>query len=167
MRRFFITVALIAGPAVAGFCQFQFGPQIGLDFNNSDLYVGANAVFNLPWELNEHGLQGNPEVNFYFLDSVPGYTENYTLIALNALYPLDLEFVNAYLGGGLLIGLDNVKDRNGPNPRNFHNTDIGLNTKFGVDFAKEDSKIIPWGEIGLHIKDGSGLWLQGGARFVL
>lgn len=165
--------ALVGLTMATAAAQFQIGPQIGLDFDNSDFFFGANAVFDLPWELGDETLDGNPEIYFYLLEDRPGFSQSFTLIALNALYPLGLDFANAYVGGGLLIGIfraefdQSLSKGAGGFDGSLDDTDVGLNTKFGVEFGKEYDKYAPWVEAGLHIRDGGGLWAQGGVRLRL
>lgn len=169
IRSALITLALIAASATTSLAQFQIGGQLGIDLSGSDLFIGGNAVFDLPWQINDHTVKGNPEVSFYLLDDSPTYDQGLTMIALNGLYPVDLRIANAYFGGGLLIGLysGEVRTASPGEDRSLDDTDIGIDLKVGVDFARDDSKIIPWAEGGLNIIDGGGLFVQGGARFSL
>jgi len=171
MRTFLVTIALLSGYAVTALGQSKIGGQLGIDLSGSNLFIGANAVFDLPWEVNFHTMRGNPELSYYPLDDSPGHSRSLTMIALNTLYPLDVDFANAYIGGGLLIGLyrGELTRVIGGNQEvvNLDDTNFGLDAKFGVDFGKEDSKITPWVESGINIIDGGGFFVQGGARFAL
>ena len=166
-RRLLATIALITATAMTAFGQIQFGGQLGLAFDNTDLYIGGNAVFNSPWELNDQTVRFNPEVSFYFLEDSPVFDQSLMVIALNGLYPLGLEFANTYVGAGVLISFYNADFDTDLIGSDFDDTDVGLNAKFGIDFGKEDSSIIPWVEGGVQIVDGGGLYVQGGARVAL
>ena len=166
-RRLLAAFALITVTATTAFGQIQFGGHLGLAFSDSDLYVGGNAVFNSPWELNDQTVRLNPEVSFYFLEDSPVFDQSLMVIALNGLYPLGLEFANTYVGAGVLISFYNADFDTDLIGSDFDDTDVGLNAKFGIDFGNEDSSIIPFAEGGVQIVDGGGLWVQGGARVAL
>ncbi|HUF08656.1 MAG TPA: hypothetical protein VMO47_05000 [Rhodothermales bacterium] len=165
--RLLATITLITATSMTAFGQVQFGGQLGLAFDNSDLYIGANAVFPSPWELNDQTVQFNPEVNFYFLEDSPVFDQSLMVIALNGLLPLGLEFANTYVGAGVLLSFYKADFETDLIGDDFDDTDVGLNAKLGIDFGKEDSTIIPWVEGGVHIVDGGGLYVQGGARVAL
>jgi hypothetical protein len=163
----------VFGIALAGFqshafAQFGVGGHVGyFDFDHA--YVGANAVFDLPIEVGDSKLKGNPEFNYYFVSEESDLVDvTFWQVALNALYPLDLiESADTYVGAGLIISRWSA-DYSGEFDSVFGNLDfdesrVGLLAKIGATFGGSGS-IQPFGEVGFDLIEDGGLFLQGGAR---
>jgi opacity protein-like surface antigen len=152
------------------------GPHAGYDADVEELFVGANAVFDLPIQLGDATLHGNPEFSYFLIGDDPGVSTSLWTVTLNALYPLTVEFADTYVGAGLAISRWSFDfDTNdffskgtgiiiGDLSRS--ETNLGLNAKVGANFGRESS-IKPFAEAGIIIGDGSRIYAQGGARFAI
>jgi len=155
--------------------QTLVGPHVGYDADVEELFVGANAVFDLPFQIGDATLRGNPEFSYFLIGDSPGFSQSLWTITLNALYPLTLEFADTYVGAGLAISRWSF-DYDGDffskgsgiiiGDLSTSETNLGLNGKVGANFGRE-SKFKPFAEAGIVIGDGSRIYAQGGARFAI
>ncbi|HUF11135.1 MAG TPA: hypothetical protein VMO47_17570 [Rhodothermales bacterium] len=156
--------------------QTLIGPHVGYDADVEELFVGANAVFDLPFQVGESTLRGNPEFSYFLIGDTPGVSSSLWAVTLNALYPLTLEFADTYVGAGLAISRwsfdfdanDLFSKGSGIIFDDFSTseTNLGLNAKVGANFGRESS-FKPFAEAGIIIGDGSRIYAQGGARFAI
>ena len=150
------------------------GPHVGYDADIEELFFGVNGVFDLPFQIGDATLRGNPEFSYFLIGDSPGFSSTLWTITLNALYPLTMEFADTYVGAGLAISRWSF-DYDGDffskgagiiiDPSTSE-TDLGLNAKVGANFGRE-SKFKPFVEAGIVIGDGSRIYAQGGARFAI
>lgn len=159
--------------------QTKVGGHLGYDMDSNEFFLGPNAVFETPIELGDKKLLINPEFSYYLVDDNSGfsnYSSSFWLLAVSALYPLNVEFGDAYVGAGLVmthwsvsydVDLGGIFSKNANTAAKFSesNNDFGLNGKFGVAFGK--GSITPVAEAGFIISDSSWLYVQGGARYTL
>ncbi|HEY5565237.1 MAG TPA: hypothetical protein VIL33_06575 [Rhodothermia bacterium] len=153
--------------------QTLIGPHVGYDADVEELYFGVNGVFDLPFQIGDATLRGNPEFSYFLMGDSPGFSQTLWTVTLNALYPLTLEFADTYVGAGLAISRwsfsydgDFFSKGGGIILDDYSETDLGLNAKVGANFGRE-SRIKPFAEAGIVIGDGSRIYAQGGARFAI
>jgi hypothetical protein len=147
--------------------QVKIGPHIGLDFEDSDLFVGGNVLAELGLEVGDQKLLGNADASYW----ITGDGYNLFIIDANLLYPFMLGNLNAYGGGGLVISFfsydipdfNDFFSKSSAVANSESETDFGLNLKGGVEFPA--GNLLPFGEVGFYIKDGGFLYIQGGLRF--
>lgn len=150
------------------------GPHVGYDADIEELFFGVNGVFDLPFQIGDATLRGNPEFSYFLLGDSPGFSQTLWTITLNALYPLTLEFADTYAGAGLAISrwsfdYDDDFFSKGAGiiiDPSRSSTDLGLNAKVGANFGRE-SKFKPFAEAGVILGDGTRIYAQGGARFAI
>lgn len=168
-------VAVLANHDVMAQENLKVGGQLGYDLDSEELYLGPHAVFDLPLQIGDVTLQGNPEFSYYLVDNPEGVSSSFWLLTLNALYPLNLEFADTYVGAGLAIThwsvsydeIDFFSKGSGVILTDFEesSTDIGLHAKFGAGFGSGSFQ--PGAEVGFIASDSSWLYLQGFVRFAI
>ena len=85
-RFHFISVLLIAILALTSLvsAQTKVGLHGGLDFEDTDFFVGANAVLPLGMQVGDKNLSVNPEGSYW----ITGDGYSLFIISLNLLFPL-------------------------------------------------------------------------------
>jgi hypothetical protein len=160
-----IAVIIFALPSIAN-AQIAVGAHGGVDFDDTDFFVGANATVPLGFEVAEKNLVLNPELSYW----VTGDGYSLFIISANVLYPFTEGSISAYGGAGISVSFfsfdfgDEFDDLFGIDTSSS-STDIGLNAKGGAEFG--EGKMRPFAEAGFFIKDGGFLYAQGGVRFQL
>lgn len=154
----------VAVPAMTQ-AQNQIGGHLGYDFDSDEIFIGPNAVFETPFTLGDQQLLVNPEFSYYFVDEVPGEDSSFWLLNVCALYPLMVDFADAYLGAGLSISHFSYSFDRARFDNSGSDTDVGLDGKVGASFGQGNVK--PFGEFGFIISDNSWVYAQVGARYTL
>jgi hypothetical protein len=157
----------------------QVGGHIGLDLDSNEFFFGPNVVLDSPIEVGGQVIQINPEFSYWLEDAdFEGASNSFWMITVNGLYPLAVEFADAYAGVGLAIshwslsydsGINNfdflTKRQNVATEISESSTDLGINFKVGASFG--EGKFKPNAEFGYVASDSSWPYLQIGVRTAL
>ncbi|MEM6338187.1 MAG: hypothetical protein AAF752_16555 [Bacteroidota bacterium] len=171
MKRKLFTICaallLMLGLSSTATAQVAVGAHAGFNVDAEEIYVGANAMFDLPIDLGGSVIVGNPSVDFYpfFGDEVAGVDIDASLLVINldALYRLTLDFGEPYVGAGLNVARASVEVAGFSDS----STDIGINIKAGSLFGEAGSGFRPFGEVGIALGGAESLFIRGGAVFSL
>ncbi|MEM6337520.1 MAG: hypothetical protein AAF752_13200 [Bacteroidota bacterium] len=169
MKRKLFTICaallLMLGLSSTATAQIAVGGHAGLNVDAEEIYIGANAMFELPIDLGGSVLVGNPSIDFYpFLGGDGGefdIDQSLLVINLDALYRLTLDFGDPYVGAGLGIARASAEAFG----VSASDTEIGINIKAGSLFGDTDASFRPFGEVGISLGGTETLFIRGGAVF--
>ncbi len=147
---------VVATPAQAQ-TQWSLVPHLGLNIDNDELYVGANARIELP----SAPVTLNPGFDWYPFIGSQNVNASLFVIDMDVLYHLKAQSVEPYVGGGLFWSRSSV---NVAGVGGGSATDVGLNLKGGAVF-RPLGKLRPFAEGVIAISGGSGFLLKGGFLF--
>lgn len=172
---FLLLLALVAactsGPIMAQ-DNLKVGGLIGFDLDSSELYFGPTAVFDLPVNIGDATIVGNPEFSYYLTDDPPNGSSSFWMLTLNGMYPLNLDFAETHVGVGLAIthwsvsydAVDFFSKGSGVIvDYSDSSTDIGLHAFF--EAAAKSDGMQPGAKVGFVASDSSWLYVQGFLRF--
>ncbi len=148
---------LVVAPPAQAQTQWSLVPHLGLNIDNDELYLGANARIELP----SAPVTLNPGFDWYPFIGSPNVDASLFVIDLDVLYHLKAQSVDPYVGGGLFWSRSS-RDVGGLG--SVSATDIGLNLKGGAVF-RPLGKLRPFAEGVIAISGGSALLLKGGFLF--
>jgi len=167
----FLVTAFSSGTALAQE-NLKVGGLVGFDLDSSELYFGPTAVFDLPINIGDATIVGNPEFSYYLTDDSPNTSTSFWMLTLNGMYPLNLDFAETSVGVGLAIthwsvsfdGVDFFSKGSGViSDYSDSSTDIGLHAFF--EAAAKSDGMQPGAKIGFVASDSSWLYVQGFLRF--
>lgn len=151
--------------------QIDVGPVAGLNFGDTDLFVGGQIRFPVGAEVAGMPLFARPGIEFYpFKDPDPslGSNDDFDLslwvVNLDVMIPVNLsEDLGTYLGAGIYIARSSVSATVSGLRLDSDDTNAGLNIIGGTTFGDEAATLVPFGEAVLAIGNGTdGLLIRGG-----
>ncbi len=153
----FLSGLVVAPPAQAQ-TVWDLGPQLGVNLDNDELFIGA--VSRIP--LSSIPITLNPGVEFYpgIDDTGGGLGRTLWVLNLDIQYQLEAESVEPYVGGGLSWARLSTEGLDA-------DSDIGLNLKGGFVFNAIGSGK-PYVEAALNLANGNeALIFRGGFLFTI
>ena len=115
-------VASFIVPTEAQSQGLKIGPQLGINMDGSDLFLGLESHFDIP--LMEREVWGNVGFDFYpFIED-----ETKSSVNVGVLFPFGIGHFEIYGGGGLVVLLESY-DLPAGSKRDETDTDIGLTSK--------------------------------------
>jgi hypothetical protein len=164
--------------AVTASAQIEVGPLAGINFDGTEILIGAQGRFPVGAEVAGLPIIAKPGIEFYpFIGGDGGLSGNdnvdVSLWVVNAdvIVPLDLtDSFQAYAGAGLYVSRYSINFNANIPGFDFDDssTDIGLNVLAGATFGDESKKMVPFAEAVLALGDGgSGFVAKGGLLFRL
>lgn len=171
MKRTLLATSLFALLLLGGIqseaqAQFKVGPHAGFNLDLEELYLGANFHFDLPIEVGDASLTGNPSIDFYPFISEGGdiggveVSTSVTSLNLDVLYPINVNFGEAYAGGGLNFTRVSAEVAG----FSASDSDVGINLKVGALFSDQGA-FRPFGEAGITLGGSSSVFARGGIMF--
>lgn len=143
MRRVAVlTMVLAAGFVSPAFAQVAFGPQLSWS-DDFDLGVGARAQIPLSRLVTADA--GSPLATMFLIGSfdwffpddggATGYDYSYMELNANVGYPIEVEGLRPYVGGGLNVGRFGVDFEDETFATDYSETEVGLNILGGLNFS--------------------------------
>lgn len=159
------TAAVVASPSQVR-AQWAIGPHAGYNIDASEVNLGATAHISVPGaKIGKVQLVANPGFEFY-----PFIGTGASLLVFNfdVAYPVPAAGpVAPYVGAGLMFSRSSFSITiPGGGTISGSSTDVGLNLKGGVLFAK--GKLVrPFAEATLVVSGAATLVLRGGVQFTV
>lgn len=161
IQRFSILLALVFTSTLTvdgALAQFRVGPHVGVNFEGTDFFIGANSHFSV--QAGNRTLIGNPSADFYL------FQDNVSLYRVNAdvLLPFMAGSFSPFVGAGLSFQITKF-DEDIPFVGGETDSDVGINVRFGAFFGDPDSAIRPFVDGAVNLVDGTDFAARGGASF--
>ena len=155
-----ITLLLLAAglavPAASNAQGLKIGPQLGINLDGSDVFIGLESQFNLP-VMESREVWGNIGFDYYpFIDHVKASSVN-----VDVLFPFNVGSMEFYGGGGLLMKFVSIDVPEGF-PGDGSDSDVGIDLKAGLLFGSPESGYRPFIEINQTLGAGSDFLARGG-----
>jgi hypothetical protein len=155
--------------------QIRLSSHLGLNFDGTDLLIGAGAHFNV--DVGSTQIMGNPSADFYlFSDDItvgtPGETSSVDVstyrINLDVLYPFNLGSNNLdpFIGAGFAIILESLDLQGTPlEGLDESDTNLGLNLRLGTFLGNPDAAFRPFVDAAITISGDTDFAVRAGATF--
>jgi hypothetical protein len=142
----------------SAYAQFRVGPHVGVNFEGTDFFIGANSHFSIA--AGNRTLIGNPSADFYlFQDNVSAYRVN-----LDVLLPFVSGSFSPFVGAGLALQITKFDD-DIPIIGGETDSDVGVNLRAGAFFGDPDAGIRPFVDAAIRLGDNTDFAARGGASF--